>query len=308
VTNDAGRLAAALAAMTLLAGTARFSVSDVALSLICGVLALAAGCRALALLARDDRRTARIASPLVFGLMLLGAWEVAVLAFGIPSILLPAPSAIAGAIGADPATLGGDFVQTVIRSVLPGYAIGCGTGFLVAVAIDRSPFLQRGLLPLSTLVSVMPIVGIAPIMVMWFGFDWPSKAAVVAIMTFFPMLANTIAGLAESGSMERDLMHCYAATYGQTLRKLRLPGALPHLFNALKLNSTLALIGAVVAEFFGTPIHGMGFRISTEAARMNMDMVWATITVAALTGCLSFGALALLERRVTFWHASVRRP
>jgi NitT/TauT family transport system permease protein len=161
-------------------------------------------------------------------------------------------------------------------------------------------------MPLGNLVSAMPIVGIAPIMVMWFGFDWPSKAAVVVVMTFFPMLVNTIAGLAEAGRMERDLMHCYAAGPWTTLLKLRLPAAMPFVFNALKLNSTLALIGAVVAEFFGTPILGMGFRISTQAARMNMDVVWATIAVTALTGSLSFAAIAGLERFVTFWHPSFR--
>ena len=127
-----------------------------------------------------------------------------------------------------------------------------------------SPFLRRGLLPIGNMVSALPIIGIAPIMVMWFGFDWPSKAAVVVVMTFFPMLVNTVAGLAASGHMERDLMRTYAAGYWQTLFKLRLPAAAPFIFNALKINSTLALIGAIVAEFFGTPIVGMGFRISTE--------------------------------------------
>src|SRR3546814_13420671 len=106
-------------------------------------------------------------------------------------------------------------------------------------------------------------------MVMWFGFDWQSKAAVVVIMTCFPMLVNTIAGLHATAAMERDLMRSYGAGYWQTLLSVRLPNALPFIFNALKINSTLALIGAIVAEFFGTPIVGMGFRISTEIGRMN---------------------------------------
>jgi NitT/TauT family transport system permease protein len=155
-------------------------------------------------------------------------------------------------------------------------------------------------------VSAIPIVGIAPIMVMWFGFDWHSKAAVVVIMTVFPMLVNAIAGLAASGAMERDLMRSYAASYLQTLVWLRLPGALPFIFNALKINSTLALIGAIVAEFFGTPTVGMGFRISAEVGRMNIDLVWGTIVVAAVSGSLFYGLLALLERAVTFWHPSYR--
>jgi NitT/TauT family transport system permease protein len=117
---------------------------------------------------------------------------------------------------------------------------------------------------------------------------------------------NATAGLAEASPMERGLMHGFAATYRQEMQKLRLPAALPFVFNALKLNSTLAMIGAIVAEFFGTPIVGMGFRISTEAARMNLDVVWAEIAMAAVSGGALFAGLALAERAVTFWHASFR--
>ena len=141
-------------------------------------------------------------------------------------------------------------------------------------------------------------------MVMWFGFDWHSKAAVVVVMCFFPMLVNTMEGLAASEPMQRDLMRTYAASYGQTLFKLRLPAAGPFIFNGLKICTTLALIGAIVAEFFGTPIVGMGFRISTEIGRMALDMVWAEIAVAALAGSLFYGLVALIERAATFWHPS----
>jgi NitT/TauT family transport system permease protein len=161
-------------------------------------------------------------------------------------------------------------------------------------------------MPLGNLFSVLPMVGVAPILVMWFGFDWPSKAAMVVVMTFFPMLVNTVAGLQASGHMERDLMRSYGSGYWQTLAKLRLPAALPFIFNALKINSTLALIGAIVAEFFGTPIVGMGFRISTEVGRLGLDMVWAEIAVAAITGSVFYGLLVALERRMTFWHPSYR--
>jgi NitT/TauT family transport system permease protein len=260
----------------------------------------------LALLARGEGRAAQIATPLVFGVLILLAWEIVCVGFSVPKILLPAPSEVALAFARHLPLLGADFMQTVVRSVIPGWLIGCGSGLLGAVLLDRSAFLRRGVLPLGSLVSAMPIVGIAPIMVMWFGFDWQSKAAVVVVMTFFPMLVNATAGLAATGAMERDLMRSYAAGPWITLLKLRLPNALPFIFNALKLNSTLALIGAIVAEFFGTPIVGMGFRISTEVARMNLDVVWAEITMAALVGSASFAALALVERAVTFWHPSFR--
>jgi len=252
------------------------------------------------------RRAQDLVIPLLFGAFVLYLWEVAVRGFGVPHVLMPSPSATAARFASSLPVLAEDFVQTFIRGVLPGYAIGCGTGFLVAVVAHRFSFLGRGLLPLGNFASALPIVGIAPIMVMWFGFDWPSKAAVVAVITFFPMLVNTLAGLAAAGAIERDLMRSYGATPAQTLSKLYLPAAMPFIFNALKINSTLALIGAIVAEFFGTPTRGIGFRISIEVARMSLDMVWAEIALAALAGMVFYGVIALLERAVTFWHPSFR--
>jgi NitT/TauT family transport system permease protein len=247
-----------------------------------------------------------IAVPVLFGVTLLVIWECVVRGFAIPTILLPPPSMIWTRILSSTPILWADFQQTFLKSVITGYVAGCGLGFIVAILIDRSPFLQKGLLPIGNFVSALPVVGVAPIMVMWFGFDWPSKVAVVVIMTFFPMLVNTVQGLSASSHMERDLMRTYAAGWGQTLIKLRLPAAWPFIFNALKINSTLALIGAIVAEFFGTPIVGMGFRISTEVGRSNVDMVWAEIAVAAVAGSVFYGLVALSERAVTFWHPSVR--
>jgi NitT/TauT family transport system permease protein len=143
--------------------------------------------------------------------------------------------------------------------VLAGYVIGCASGFVVAILADRVAFLRRGLLPIGNFVSALPMIGVAPIMVMWFGFDWQSKAAVVVIMTFFPMLVNTVAGLAASGTMERDLMQHLRLQLLADAAQASAAGGMPFIFNALKINSTLALIGAIVAEFFGTPIVGMGF-------------------------------------------------
>lgn len=245
--------------------------------------------------------------PLVFGLTLLFLWEVACVGLDVPSVLLPAPSVILHKLVSSLPQLGADFFQTFVRAAIPGWLIGSAAGFLAALACDRYDFLRRGLLPIGNFVSALPIIGIAPILVMWFGFDWQSKAAVVVVMTFFPMLVNAVAGLAAAGRIERDLMHSYGASWLQTLLALRLPAAMPFLFNALKINASLALIGAIVAEFFGTPTLGMGFRISTEVGRMSLDMVWATIIVAAVAGSAFFGILVLIERKVTFWHPSNRR-
>jgi len=257
---------------------------------------------------RDDasHRALNLAVPLLFGAVVFYLWEVLVRGFGVSPVILPAPSAAAARFASSLPTLGADFVQTFIRGVLIGYAIGCGAGLLVAIVAHRFAFLGRGLLPLGNFFSALPLVGVAPIMVMWFGFDWPSKAAVVALVTFFPMLVNTLAGLSAAGHMERDLMRSYGADHRQALMKLYLPAALPFIFNALKINATLALIGAIVAEFFGTPTQGIGFRISTEAGRMAIDMVWAEIALAAIAGMAFYGLVALAERATTFWHPSYR--
>lgn len=248
----------------------------------------------------------RLLIPAIFGAWVLIIWEAITRGAGVPFILLPPPSAIWDRIVNSLPILAADVRQTIFKAVLFGYTVGCAAGFVVAILADRVAFLRRGLLPIANLMSALPIIGVAPIMVMWFGFDWPSKAAVVIVMTFFPMLVNTIAGLGAAGAMERDLMRSYASDYWQTLIKLRLPAAMPFIFNALKINSTLALIGAIVAEFFGTPIVGMGFRISTEIGRMNVDMVWAEIAVAAVIGSVFYGVVALAERATTFWHPSNR--
>jgi NitT/TauT family transport system permease protein len=252
------------------------------------------------------QKPVRIAIPVLFGLAILALWQGIVTGLSVPEVILPAPSSIGVAIGANLPTLWADFVQTILKGALSGYILGAGSAFAVAVLVDRVPFLRAGLLPIGNFVAALPIVGIAPIMVMWFGFDWQSKAAVVVVMVFFPVLVNMVAGLSASDRMQRDLMATWGGSYWQTLVKLRLPAAMPFLFNGLKIAATLALIGAIVAENFGSPTVGMGFRISTAVGQLALPLVWAEIAVAALAGSVFYGFVAALERAVTFWHPSQR--
>ncbi len=258
------------------------------------------------LAALPKSRTTSLLVPLIFGLTLVFIWESVVWGLQIQQVLLPAPSVIAARFAASTSILWQDWVQTVVKGMMSGYIIGCIAAFGMALAVDRFPFLQRGLLPVGNFAAALPVIGMAPILVMWFGFDWHSKAAVVVVMIFFPILVNTVQGLQASDAMQRDLMRTYAAGYWKTLLKLRLPAALPFIFNGLKIATTLALIGAIVAEFFGSPIRGMGFRISTSVGQLALDLVWAEIVVAAITGSAFYGAMALLERKWTFWHPSQR--
>ena len=253
-----------------------------------------------------DTRAVRIAVPTIFGLTLILMWELIVRGLEVPKVILPPPSDIAETFWARRDTLWADFQQTFLKGALTGYAIGALAGIGVAILADRYDFLRRGLLPVGNFMAALPIVGTAPIFVMWYGFGWQSKAAVVVVMIFFPILVNTVAGLRTPTAMQRDLMRTYGADYRDDLFKLRLPAALPFIFNGLKISTTLALIGAIVAEFFGSPTVGMGFRISASVGQLALDMVWAEIVVAAIAGAAFYGLVAMAERALTFWHPSQR--
>jgi len=255
---------------------------------------------------RSDTRGISLLIPVIFGVTIIAMWEVLVTMLGVSPIILPPPSMIMARFVSSIPMLWADFEQTIVKGALTGYIVGMVAAFGVALLADRSDFLTKGILPVGAFMAALPIVGTAPIFVKWLGSDWQSKAAVVAVMVFFPILVNMVAGLKDTSAMQRDLMRTYGAGYWPTLFKLRLPAALPFIFNGLKIATTLALIGAIVAEFFGSPTVGMGFRISTSVGQLALDMVWAEIVVAALAGSAFYGAMAFFEKRVTFWHPSQR--
>lgn len=252
-------------------------------------------------------RQARIVVPIIFGLTLVLVVELIVTGLKVPFVILPKPSEMVARLFTSLPMLWADFAQTILKGALTGYIMGCAAALSVAFLASRSDFLRRGLLPLGNFVAALPVVGLAPIMVMWFGFGWESKAAIVVSMCFFPMLVNSVQGLAATSAIERDLFKTYAATPVQQLSLLRLPAAMPFILNGLKVCTPLALIGAIVAEFFGSPSFGMGFRIKTSVGSLSLDLVWAEIIVAALAGTGFFGLLLIVERSLTFWHPSQRR-
>lgn len=237
--------------------------------------------------------------------VLVGA-EALLRAYQVPPGLVPTPSRVLSTFLEVREVLLRDAYQTVVLEALVGYLIGCSLGLLTALLVSRYVFLERGFLPYAAIFSSVPIVALAPVLVKIIGIDWPSKAVIVAITVFFPMVVNTFRGLTEVNPLSLDLMRSYAASEVQQYRWLRLPNALPFMFNALKLGTTLAMIGAIVGEFFGANGQGLGFRIQIEAGRFGFDVVWSAILVASVIGIAWYGLVAWLERRFTGWHVSYR--
>ena len=220
---------------------------------------------------------------------------------------VPQPSSIVAALGANQSTLLDDSVATFWEEALRGYVIGCTLGFAVAALCVRVPALRRGLMPYAVISNSIPIIAFAPIVVFWFGFGWESKAIVVVMLTFFPMLVNTVTGLTSYDPLSRELLRSYGAGAWTIFWKLQFPNALPYIFNGLKICSTLSMIGAVIAEYFPGPNRGLGFEILNEASQSAWDQVWAGVAIACAIGIAFYMAVVALERAVTFWHVSYRR-
>lgn len=200
-----------------------------------------------------------------------------------------------------------DAYLTFVKEVLFGFAIGLTLGFLVGSAIAFSRFMQKGFLPLATAFGAVPIVGLAPVLGRALGVDWESKAAVVVIVTFFPVVLNTVQGLTLVDPLKLELLRSYGAGPLAVFFKLRVPNALPYLFNALKVAVVVGVVSVIVAEFLiPGPPNGLGQRISLSAHRGAFDIVFAAIVVSSLISMALYWAVGLLERAFTSWHPSTR--
>ena len=236
----------------------------------------------------------------------IGLWEGLVRGFNIPLYLLPAPSGIVSTFFAQPGYLV-RIGMTTFSEALGGFAVGCTLGVLVAALCVRFRGLAEGLVPFSVASSAVPIVALSPLLGVWLGSISPaSKIGVVAIMTFFPTLVNVYRGLASPSADALQLMRSYAARQRDIFLKLRLPAALPYLFNALKICSTLSMIGAVVAEFFGGRQDMLGVYIKSQAGILRTREAWSGILVACAIGIIFYLVIVLAERWLMPWHSSLR--
>jgi NitT/TauT family transport system permease protein len=183
-----------------------------------------------------------------------------------------------------------------------GYAFGCGGGILAAMVASRSASFAAVVLPYAVASASVPIIALAPLAIVWFGVEQASKIAIVTLLTFFPTFVSTLRGLLSVTPQSLELMRSYAATERQIFLKLRLPHSVPMMFAALRACATLAMIGAVVSEFFGGPVKSLGVYIKSTASLFQTRQAWAAIVVACGLGLLFYFAVALVERLAMPWQ------
>lgn len=234
-------------------------------------------------------------------------WEFSLSALGVQQFLLPRPSVIVGALAAQQAVLVKGAVYTGTE-VVGGLVIGSIAAFTAALITSRWSSARESILPVAIAANSIPIIALAPITNIWFGStEQLSRMVIVAILVFFPMMVNTVRGLTQVEPSSIELMRASAASDWQILTKVRVPNALPFVLTGLKVATTLAVIGAVVGEYFGGPQYALGVFIKSEAYVFRYSNAWAAILIASLMG-IGFYLLVLgLERILIPWHSSGRR-
>jgi len=236
----------------------------------------------------------------------IALWEGLVRAFDVQQFLLPAPSAIVDTLVEERSLLWSGGVYTFTEAI-GGFAIGCVLSILTALALARWRGLGGAVMPFAIAANAVPIIAFAPITDQWFGpLNKTSKMAIAAILVFFPVLVNTLRGLTSVRPSSIELMRSYAAGELTVLRRVRIPSALPYIFSALKVASVLAMIGAVVGEYFVSSQEALGFQIRNAAQLGEFELAWAAIVVASVLGIALYAAVALLERLTMGWHPSAR--
>lgn len=264
---------------------------------------------------KSVRDTLRYYAPtLMVAVGVLLTWELLVTVLNIQQFLLPKPSAIFAELlkelqlSFERKSILFEAASATLWEAVGGFVIGAAMGMFVALATARWTILSQALMPFAIAANSVPIIAFAPIMNNWFGITNPaSKMAIVAIIVFFPVMINTVRGLTLVDPMQLELMHSYAAKPFKILFALRIPNAQPYIFSALRVASSLSVIGAVVGEFFGGPRATLGVFITQEAAGFNFARAWTAIIMAALIG-ISFYLLVLFaERRIAPWNSAMRK-
>ncbi len=248
-------------------------------------------------------RTASWLPPVVVFVGVLVLWELLFLALDVKAFLIPRPSVIWTALVDQWATsLQRGLVYTGTEAVL-GLLAGVSLGTIAGLATSRWATVRDTLVPLGTAMSTIPIIAFAPITINWFGFESQlPRITIVALMTFFPIMVNTIRGLTQVDPAALELMSSYAASDAQVLRKVRIPNAMPYWFTALRIAVTLSVIGAVVGEFFGGPLYSLGIYVTNQTGSFRYPNAWAAIVIACVLGIGLYLVAVMIERLAMPWR------
>ncbi len=242
----------------------------------------------------------RILPPILFLIVLLLCWEGIVRWLAIPKWLLPAPSAIFERF-LKMRSLWFHTGLTVLEAAA-GFSLSAVLGIALAAGIAHSRFLERGVFPYVVVSNAIPIIAIIPLLTIWFGFGYAPKVLIAAIISFFPIVTNTTRGFKSADTRVLDFMRSINATRWQVFSKVQFRSALPFIFAAFRIASSLSLVGAVVAEFYGSD-RGLGYLVITSATQLQTDMLFVAIVVLALLGMTCFAVFGRIERTYGAWQA-----
>jgi NitT/TauT family transport system permease protein len=239
--------------------------------------------------------------PLVAFVVLIAAWDLAIRFFKVPNYILPAPEAVLLALkrGYVDGLFWKHFFFT-FQSMLSGYVVGCGLAFLLGCLFAESRAVERTLLPFVVALQSMPKVALAPLIIVWFGFDMASKVVMVALVCFFPMFINTVVGLKQTSPALLDLMTAFSASRWNVLLRIKIPSAAGHIFAGLQIAIVLGLIGAVVAEFVSST-RGLGHLINAAAVNLETNVMFAALISLAALGVAGSQLVRFLHAKIVFW-------
>lgn len=244
-----------------------------------------------------------VAPPIIFFVLIVSAWEVYVTVREIPAIIMPKPSTILARLLEDPHYFFIENGSLTFSEAIIGFTVGSLAALLVAILLARSPALERSIFPLAVVVKATPLIVIAPLLIIWFGYTIYPKVIMAALLCFFPVLVNTILGLRSVNPTALEFFNSVAASEWEILTRLRVPSSMPYVLSGFKTAVSLAVIGAVIAEWAGAG-EGLGRVIYIQAAHLDQASVFAGIVVLALMGIVLTGIVSWLERVLLFWHES----
>lgn len=240
--------------------------------------------------------------PLIVFLCILFLWHISVSLFNIPEYIIPSPYEIALEICHSWKELLEDTSITMFEAIV-GFVLGSGIGILLGIVFVHSRVLEISIYPYAIALRTVPIVAIAPLLILWFGTGLLPKIVMAALLSFFPAIVNSAIGLKSVNPQAINLMKSLSASKWQILIKLRLPNSLPYIFAALKVTCVLSVIGAIVGELAGST-KGIGYSILVSSYRLETSKLFAAITASSLGGILFFQTIRLIEKRLLRWHES----